>query len=91
MNLLTDGGCQIVLLEADVPKLTDSPTITVFKRFNARHLALLAPAAGEIGIVRRARPHTTNGWIRLIDTVAECRIGDCGRAEQAGYRARVAR
>ena len=80
MNLLVDGWCHIVLLEADIPGLTDEDGLVVFHRIEAPMLAVLASAlaTGPSGIVHRTGPKTGKEFIKLLEQAADNRLSECG-------------
>ena len=88
MNLLVDGWCQVVLLEADIPGLTHAGSLATFHEINAPQMVILASAAFCMppGIVLSSEPHTVGQFVSLFEQMTGNRHSPCGWTEHVGKR-----
>jgi CheY-like chemotaxis protein len=77
MNLLVDGWCQIVLLTADIPGMTDANELAIFHQANTKQLAILASAlpGTPSAIICIDKPQKAEDYIALFEQIAAYRTG----------------
>jgi DNA-binding NtrC family response regulator len=83
MNLLVDGWCQIVLVEADIRGLGERDKLAIIHRINSQTVAILASAMADTppGISLNKKPQTPAQFIRLFERIVQNRSWICGLAE----------
>jgi CheY-like chemotaxis protein len=81
MNLMADGWCQIVCLNAEVPGLTQSEDVAVAHRVAAREIAILAAGLPIAGITLTEKPRKPQESIALLQQLAASRPFPCGSME----------
>jgi hypothetical protein len=77
MNLLVDGWCQIVLLTADIPGMTDANDLAIFHQVKAKQLAILASSlpGTPSAIICIEKPQKAKDYIALFEQIAGHRMG----------------
>lgn len=77
MNLLVDGWCQIVLLTADIPGMTDANELAIFHQVKAKQLAILASSlpGTPSAIICIEKPQKADDYIALFEQIAGHRTG----------------
>ena len=83
MNLLVDGWCQVVLLEAHIPGLTQAGTLAAVHKINAPEMAILASAEFCMppGIMLSRKPQTVGQFVSLFEQLTGNRRSPCGWRE----------
>jgi len=77
MNLMVDGWCQIICLNAHIPGL-QSEHVAVVRHVGATETAILASVLPGSGIMFTQKPHGPNEFVSLIRYIAENRPIPCG-------------
>lgn len=77
MNLLVDGWCQIVLLTAHIPGMTDANELAIFHQVKAKQLAILASflPGTPSAIISIEKPQKADDYIALFEQIAGHRTG----------------
>ena len=77
MNLLVDGWCQIVLLTADIPGMTDANELAIFHQVKAKQLAILASSlpGTPSAIICIEKPQKADDYTALFEQIAGHRTG----------------
>jgi hypothetical protein len=89
MNLMADGWCQIICLNAQIPGPLLPDNVAIVHHIGAKETAILASVLPGTGIVFAQKPRNTNELVSLIQNVAENRPIPCGLVENfASHRNR---
>jgi len=81
MNLIVDGWCQIVCLNAHIPGLIQPDYVAIAHQVGVRETAILASALHSAGIMLIQKPHETDEFVALIEHIANNRPIPCGLVE----------
>jgi len=90
MNLMVDGWCQIVCLNAQIPGPIQSEQIAIVHQMGARETAILASVLPGGGIMFTEKPRNPKEFVFLIRYIAENRPIPCGLVDNfAAHRNRA--
>jgi CheY-like chemotaxis protein len=78
MNLMVDGWCQIVCLNAQIPGPIQPEHVAIVHHVGARETAILASVLPGGGIMFTQKPPNPNEFVSLIRYIAENRPIPCG-------------
>jgi hypothetical protein len=89
MNLMVDGWCQIVCLNAQIPGPIQPEHVAIVHHVGARETAILASVLPGGGIMFTQKPPNPDEFVPLIRYIVENRSIPCGLVDNfATHRSR---